>query len=94
MLAAVLHTARIGMKNMRCAAQLVLIGFIAIALTVLDLLREPVFPGFGEIAIGVADKMILLVGMAGVAWAVQGHEHPPASMSSIRFAPSMASDPG
>jgi len=49
-----------------------LIAVVITGLTTLDILREPVFPGLAEIIPDIAEKIILLGGMAAIAWTVNG----------------------
>jgi DNA-binding CsgD family transcriptional regulator len=54
---------------------MLLIGFITVVifgLSAMDLLREPVFPPWGEVAIDLTEKLILVLAMAAVAWTVYG----------------------
>ncbi len=52
-----------------------LIAVIAVTifgLSALDLMREPVFPPWQEVAIDLTEKLILVAAMAVVAWTVHG----------------------
>lgn len=60
------------MRNTRFLALVAVIAAIALGLTVVDLLREPVLPAAGEIVIDVAEKLLLVAAMAGVAWTMNG----------------------
>lgn len=60
------------MPNTRLMLLIGLIAFVIFGLTAMDLLREPVFPPWGEVAIDLAEKLILVGAMAAVAWTVHG----------------------
>jgi DNA-binding CsgD family transcriptional regulator len=45
---------------------------ITVGMSVLDILREPVPLLWGEIAVDLTEKLVLVLAMAGVAWAVHG----------------------
>jgi DNA-binding CsgD family transcriptional regulator len=60
------------MANTRLISLIGLIAFALLGLMVVDLAREPEFPPWQEIAIDLAEKLILLAAMAAVAWTVHG----------------------
>jgi DNA-binding NarL/FixJ family response regulator len=60
------------MLNKRFFLLLSVIAGVILGLTLWDLLREPVMPPLVEIGLDVAEKLILVAAMAGVAWAVMG----------------------
>jgi DNA-binding CsgD family transcriptional regulator len=60
------------MANAKLISLIGLIAFALLGLMVLDLAREPEFPPWQEIAIDLAEKLILLAAMAAVAWTVHG----------------------
>ena len=60
------------MPNTRLMLLFALIAVIIFGLTALDLFREPVFPPWGEVVLDLAEKLVLVVAMAAVAWTVHG----------------------
>lgn len=60
------------MPNTRLMLLFTLIAVIIFGLTAMDLAREPVFPPWGEVAIDLAEKLMLVLAMAAVAWTVHG----------------------
>lgn len=48
------------------------VAFVIFGLSALDLLREPVFPPMAEVLLDLAEKLVLVVAMAAVAWTVHG----------------------
>jgi DNA-binding CsgD family transcriptional regulator len=47
-------------------------AFVIFGLSAADLLREPVFPPWGEVALDLSEKLISVVSMGVVAWTVYG----------------------
>ena len=60
------------MPNTRLILLIGLIACVILGLTAIDLMREPNFPPFGEVAIDLAEKLMLVAAMAAVAWTVHG----------------------
>jgi DNA-binding CsgD family transcriptional regulator len=60
------------MPNTRLLLLIGLIATVIFGLTAMDLLREPVFPPWGEVALDLAEKLMLVGAMAAVAWTVHG----------------------
>ena len=60
------------MPNTRLVLLIGLIAVVIFGLTAMDLMREPTFPPWGEVAIDLAEKLILVLAMAAVAWTVHG----------------------
>lgn len=60
------------MRSIRILALMSVLVAVVLGLTVVDLLREPTLPAFDEIAIDVAERILLVLAMVGVAWAVVG----------------------
>jgi DNA-binding NarL/FixJ family response regulator len=60
------------MPNTRLMLLIGLITVVIFGLSALDLMREPIFPPFGEVVIDLAEKLILVVAMGVVAWTVHG----------------------
>ena len=60
------------MRNTRLMLLIGVIAFVIFGLTAMDLLREPVFPPLAEVALDLAEKLVLVVAMAVVAWTVYG----------------------
>ena len=60
------------MANARLMFLIGFIAFVVLGLMAIDLAREPVFPPWQEVAIDLAEKLMLLVAMAAVAWTVHG----------------------
>jgi len=60
------------MPHTRLIALISVITLVILGLTALDLAREPVFPPWPEVAIDLAERLILVVAMAAVAWTVHG----------------------
>ena len=60
------------MHKTRLVSLIGLIAFVIFGLSAIDLLREPVFPPWIEVAIDLAEKFILVAAMAVVAWTVHG----------------------
>lgn len=58
------------MSSRRRIALLALFIILTFALMVVDLIREPVFPGWGEFALDVSEKVIFMLAMGVVAWMV------------------------
>lgn len=49
-----------------------LIAVVIFGLLAIDLFREPAFPPWGEVAIDLLEKLVLVAAMAAVAWTVHG----------------------
>ncbi len=49
-----------------------LMAVVILGLTIMDLLQEPAFPPWGEVAVDMAEKLILVAAMGVVAWTVHG----------------------
>ena len=60
------------MANTKLMVLIGLIALVVFSLMAFDLAREPVFPPWQEVAIDLAEKLILLTAMAAVAWTVHG----------------------
>lgn len=60
------------MHNTRLMLLIGLIAVVIFGLTAMDLLREPAFPPWGEVALDLAEKLVLVVAMAAIAWTVHG----------------------
>lgn len=60
------------MSYRRLILQICLIAAVIFGLTIADLLREPIFPPWGEVALDIAENLVLVVAMATVAWTVHG----------------------
>lgn len=60
------------MPNTRLMLLIGLIAVVVFGLSALDLMREPVFPPFGEVVLDLAEKLILVAAMGVVAWTVHG----------------------
>ncbi len=59
---------------------IVFLALVIFGLSAFDLLREPVFPPWGEVIPDVIEKLVLVGAMAAVAWTVHGlielrHDH-------------------
>lgn len=48
------------------------LAFIIFGLSAVDLLQEPILPAWNEIVVDLAEKIILVGAMGGVAWTVHG----------------------
>lgn len=60
------------MPNTRLLLLIGLIACVILGLSAIDLLREPIIPPFAEVAIDLAEKLMLVTAMAAVAWTVHG----------------------
>ena len=60
------------MSKRRLFLPVIVIGFFALTLTAFDEWRQPMLPGWDEIAIDFLDELMIIAAMAGVAWTVQG----------------------
>lgn len=60
------------MSKTRLMLLIALIAVIIFGLAAVELLREPVFPSWAEVALDVAEGLVQLVAMAAVAWTVHG----------------------
>lgn len=60
------------MPQQRLGYLIAAIAMVILGLTALDLAREPVFPPWGEVALDLAEKLILVAGMAVIVWTVNG----------------------
>ena len=60
------------MVKMRVFMLVGLIGLVIIGLTTVDLLRDPDATSWQEVMPDILEKLILLVGMAAIAWNVSG----------------------
>lgn len=60
------------MPNTRLMLMIGVIAFVIFGLTAMDLLRDPVFPPLAEVALDLAEKLVLVAAMAVVAWTVYG----------------------
>ncbi len=60
------------MPHKRLTLMTGLISLVIFGLTALDLLREPEFPPWEEVALDVAEKLIFVALMGVVAWTVHG----------------------
>lgn len=61
----------LAMARHRLVALIGLIAIVLVALTVVDIVREPVVPAWDEVALDLIEKLLLFVAMAAVAWTVR-----------------------